>query len=120
MPSLRLPAWMGLCFISLVGLSGCVREAPFPMLDYRYHQRGLIKVCYDPAHYHRADAQAIAEPLCRQVSRRAEFQSEQENQCSWSSPMLVTYVCVSQPGEVLPPLQQRNNPLRRDNYVPIK
>ena len=95
-------------------LAGCAQEPPFARLDYRYHQRGLVRVCYNPQVQKREEARKIADELCARLDRMAEFQSEEPVECTWNSPAQMTYVCVPRPGENPAPLSPHTNPLRRE------
>ena len=110
-----------LCLLPLAALallSACESEKPFVLTDYRFHQRGVVQACYNEEHGSLAQAQALAEEVCRQFDRTSQVQLVQPYQCSWSAPTLVTLSCVARPGEAPGPILLHNAPMRHDTPLP--
>ena len=102
----------------VLALSACESEKPFVITDYRFHQRGVIQACFNEDHATVADAQKVAEEICRQYDRTAQVQLVQPLQCSWTAPSLVTLVCVPRPGENPGPIMLHGAPMRHDTPLP--
>jgi hypothetical protein len=99
-------------------LAACVAEAPYVYTDYRFHQRGAVIVCYNEDQASPAQVNALAEEICRQYDRTAQFVLQQPFQCSWSAPTQVTYSCVARPGETPGPIIPHRPPMRHDPPLP--
>jgi hypothetical protein len=100
------------------GLTACETEKPFITTDYRFHQRGIVQACFSEENATVADAQTLAEEVCRQYDRTAVVQLVQPYQCSWSAPTLVTLHCDARPGETPAPILQHGAPMRHDTPLP--
>ena len=101
-----------LAFFALAALAGCGGGAPFVLTDYKSHQSGIVEVCYDDAKTSIADAQKLADGVCKLYERTADFQLAQRNQCTWRTPELALFYCVARPGETPPPFVPQKAPLR--------
>ncbi|HXP96061.1 MAG TPA: hypothetical protein VN809_05065 [Telmatospirillum sp.] len=113
--------WSRFLFLALtlsgaVWVSGCT-EAPYVDDDYRYHQRGIVKVCFSESNASMADAKALADEACRQYERTAKLALIQPYQCTWSTSTLATFSCVARPGETPPPYVERLSPMRHDQTL---
>jgi hypothetical protein len=103
---------------TLAALTACESEKPYVMTDYRFHQRGIVLACFNEENATIADAQKVAEEVCRQYDRTAEVQLVQPYQCSWRAPTLVTLHCTARPGENPGPILQHGAPMRHDTPLP--
>lgn len=107
-----------IALLALAGLLSACAEDPFVTTDYRFHQRGLVTVCYNPETATRAKAQVLAEEICRQYDRVAKFSMEQPYQCSWTAPTQAMFNCVPRQGEAPPPVTEQSAPMRHDPKLP--
>lgn len=101
----------------LGALAGCSSRPPAPYLltDYRQHQRGVVEVCFDDRRTSIPQAQALAETVCKQYDRTAQFEISQRLQCDWQRPTLALFYCLARPGEEPAPLQPQDAPLRHNS-----
>ena len=99
-------------------VAGCAAEKPYVWTDYRYHQRGVVIVCYSDEKATPAQIKALADEVCAQYDRIATLQLQQEYQCSWTAPTQATFPCVPRPGENPPPITPHNAPMRHDLPLP--
>lgn len=102
----------------VLALAACETEKPYVTTDYRFHQRGIVVACFNEENATVADAQKVAEEVCRQYDRTAQVQLVQPYQCSWSAPTQVTMSCVARPGENPGPILQHGAPMRHDTPLP--
>jgi hypothetical protein len=98
----------------LVLLAGCSAKAPYVITDYRYHQRGIVQICFDEKTATVADLKPLSEEICRRIDRTAKIAYVQPYQCSWTTSTLATYLCAARPGETPPPLVDHPAPMRHD------
>jgi hypothetical protein len=102
----------------LLGLAACSPEKPYVVTDYRFHQRGIVQVCYDEGAANLEQAQQLVEDVCRQYDRTAKAQLVQPYQCSWRAPVQATFACVPRPGENPGPILLHSAPMRHDTPLP--
>lgn len=100
--------------LALLACAGCGGGDPFVLTDYRNHQRGVVEVCYDEGKTSFAQAQSLADGICRNYDRMATFQMQQRDQCNWTTPTLALFYCEARPGEHPAPFVPQKAPLRRD------
>jgi hypothetical protein len=101
-------------------VAACGAEAPYVFTDYRFHQRGLVIVCFNDATATTADAKKLADETCRQYDRTSRLAFEQAYQCSWTAPTQAIFNCVPRPGENPPPITEHLSPLRHDTPLPAQ
>ena len=114
----RWPRFLSLA-LTLSGtlwLSAC-SESPYVDDDYRYHQRGVVKVCFSESTASLADAKALADEVCRQYERTSKLTLLQPYQCTWSTSTLAQFACVTRPGETPPPYVEHLSPMRHDQTL---
>jgi hypothetical protein len=99
-------------------LSSCGSGKPFLASDYRFHQRGIVLICYSDSHSTPDDVKAKADEICRQYDRVAKLQLVQDEQCSWTEPTRATFSCDPRPGETPSPILQHLAPMRHDTPLP--
>ena len=98
--------------LAIFALAGCGGGDPYVLTDYRYHQRGIVEVCYDQGKTTLDQARALADGVCGQYDRMARFEIAQRNQCNWRTPDLAEFYCVARPGETPLPFVEQKAPLR--------
>ena len=99
-------------------VAGCAEEKPYVQTNYRFHQRGIVQVCFNEAKANLQQATDLAEGICREFDRTAAVQLIQPYQCSWAAPTLVNYGCFPRPGENPAPILLHNAPMRHDTPLP--
>src|SRR5579862_5222096 len=80
-------------------LTGCGGGNPYVLTDFHYHQLGRVEVCYDRNKTSIAQAKVLADGVCDEYDRVAQYVLAQNDQCNWRTPDIVLFECVARPGE---------------------
>jgi hypothetical protein len=114
---MRFPSpvrFAGLLVPLAVLFTGCTPEAPYWWTDYRFHQRGLVILCYNDEITTQVQLKEKADEICRQYDRTSQLQLLQEYQCSWTAPGQANFLCIPRPGENPDPILKHLAPMRHD------
>jgi hypothetical protein len=101
--------------VGVAVLSGCGGGRPFVLTDFREHQMGNVEVCYDHRKTTMVEAQTLANGVCDQYDRVAQYTMAQTNQCNWLAPDIALFECVARDGETPLPFVQQKALLRRNS-----